>query len=85
MNFLMIIIILFAIMVVGYISYIAWELSSGRYPFRKTEKSEEIKASKKLPNAWIHSSKKQKNDAGYSAGVCLILTTWYCEACYLQE
>lgn len=50
MNLLMIIIILFAIMVAGCISYIAWKLSSGKSLSREIEKSEKIKASKNLPN-----------------------------------
>ena len=61
MNLLMIIIFLFAVMVAGCISYIAWKFSSGKFLFREIEKSEKIKASKNLPNAWLmpYSENKQ--------------------------
>ena len=51
MNLLMIIIILFAIMVSACISFIAWELSSGKSPGRKTNESGEVKESKDLPDS----------------------------------
>ncbi len=51
MNLLMIIIILFAIMVSVCISYIAWEISAGRPPTRKTEESGEVKEPKDLPDS----------------------------------
>ncbi len=51
MNLLMIIIILFAIMVSVCISYIAWEISAGKPPTRKTEESGQAKESKDLPDS----------------------------------
>ena len=51
MNLLMIIIILFAIMVSVCISYIAWEISSGKSPSRKTKDSGEVKEPKDLPDS----------------------------------
>ena len=50
MNLLMILIILFAIMVSVCISYIAWELSSGKPPGRKIRESDEVKEPKNLPD-----------------------------------
>ena len=50
MNLLMILIVLFAIMVSVCISYIAWELSSGKSPRRKTRESGEVKEPKDLPD-----------------------------------
>jgi len=51
MNLLMILIVLFAIMVAVCISYIAWELSSGKSPRRKTKESGEVKEPKDLPDS----------------------------------
>ena len=51
MNLLMIIIILFAIMVSVCISYVAWEISSGKPATRKTEESGEVKEPKDLPDS----------------------------------
>lgn len=51
MNLLMILIILFAIMVSVCISYIAWEISSGRPPARKLRESGEAKEPKDLPDS----------------------------------
>ncbi len=51
MNLLMIIIILFAIMVSVCISYIAWEVSSGKPPERNVKKSGEVKESQDLPDS----------------------------------
>ena len=51
MNLLMIIIILFAIMVSVCISYIAWEISSGKSPRRKIEESGKVKEPKDLPDS----------------------------------
>ncbi len=50
MNLLMILIVLFAIMISVCISYIAWELSSGKSPRRKTKESGEVKEPKDLPD-----------------------------------
>jgi hypothetical protein len=47
----MIIIILFAIMVSVCISYIAWEISSGKPPKRKLGESGEVEESKDLPDS----------------------------------
>ncbi len=51
MNLLMIIIILFAIIVSVCISYIAWAISSGKSPSRKTKESGEVKEPKDLPDS----------------------------------
>lgn len=51
MNLLMIIIILFAIMVAVCISYIAWDLSSGKPLKRNTKESGEVKEPKDLPDS----------------------------------
>jgi len=51
MNLLMIIIILFAIMISACISFIAWELSSGKSSGPKTSESGEVKESKDLPDS----------------------------------
>ena len=51
MNLLMIIIILFAIMVSACISYIAWEISAGKPPSRKTRESGEVKEPTDLPDS----------------------------------
>ena len=51
MNLLMIIIVLFAIMVSVCISYIAWELSSGKPPARRIKESGEVKEPKDLPDS----------------------------------
>ena len=50
MNLLMIIIILFAIMVSACISYIAWEVSSGKPSKRNVKESGEFKEPKDLPD-----------------------------------
>ncbi len=50
MNLLMIIIILFAIMVSVCISYIAWQVSSGKPSKRKVKKSAQVKEPKDLPD-----------------------------------
>ncbi len=51
MNLLMIIIILFAIMVSVFISYIAWKVSSDQPSERKVNDSGEAKESKDLPDS----------------------------------
>ena len=51
MNLLMIIIILFAIMVSVFISYIAWKVSSDKPARRKVNESGEAKESKDLPDS----------------------------------
>jgi len=51
MNLLMILIILFAIMVSVCISYIAWEISTGRPPAGKIKESGEAKEPKDLPDS----------------------------------
>jgi predicted membrane protein len=51
MNLLMIIIILFAIMVSVFISYIAWKVSSDKPSKRKVNESGEAKEPKDLPDS----------------------------------
>ena len=51
MNLLMIIIILFAIMVSVCISFIAWRISAGEPPGRKTRESGEVKEPQDLPDS----------------------------------